>query len=91
MLIASGDFIDRHFSALIEKARDTPAILDQLRERGVISPESYKSILALQTQHLQMREILISVMSTESAKEIFYEIINGMESLRCIITDLEKY
>ncbi|KAG7239275.1 hypothetical protein INR49_029377, partial [Caranx melampygus] len=87
---ASGDFIERHFSALIQNARDTPAILDQLRERGVISHEYYKSTLALPTPQSQMRQILTSVKSSESTKKIFYEIINGMESLRCVITDLEK-
>lgn len=91
MVIASDHFVDRHYTALIQRVYQTAAILDKLKQKGMISSESYDSTLALNTQQKQMREILKFVSSAgKRGKDTFYEIIKGMKSLRPLITELEE-
>ncbi|XP_071315179.1 LOW QUALITY PROTEIN: sterile alpha motif domain-containing protein 9-like [Trachinotus anak] len=84
-------FVDRHRTALIERVSDEGSILDKLMDKKLISNEAYDSVRALKTTQDQMREILNKVISAGTrGKDIFYEIIKGMRSLRPLITELEE-
>ncbi|KAI3376232.1 hypothetical protein L3Q82_016740 [Scortum barcoo] len=90
-LTASGQhFVDRHRTALVNRVRETGAILDLLKDRGLISNESYDSVRALNTTQDQMRDILKFVTSAgQRSKDLFYEILKGLRCLQPLISELE--
>lgn len=82
-------FVDRHRTTLINRVSETAAILDQLKDRGLISNEKYDAVRALKTTQDQMRDILKIVTSAGTrAKDAFYEILKS--NARYLIDDLEK-
>ncbi|XP_067436397.1 NLR family CARD domain-containing protein 3-like isoform X2 [Thunnus thynnus] len=83
-------FVDRHRTALINRVKDTEAILDELKDRGLISNENYDTVRALTTTQNQMREIFRFLNSAgRRGKDAFYEIMKGMKHLRPLISELE--
>ncbi|XP_042258001.1 apoptosis-associated speck-like protein containing a CARD [Thunnus maccoyii] len=91
LIVASGQhFVDRHRTALINRVKDTEAILDELKDRGLISNENYDTVRALTTTQNQMREIFRFLNSAgRRGKDAFYEIMRGMKHLRPLISELE--
>ncbi|XP_070710605.1 protein NLRC3-like [Pempheris klunzingeri] len=88
---ASGQhFVDRHWLALINRVKDTGAILDELKDRGLISDETYDAVRALKTTQNQMRDILKSVTSAgKGGKDALCEILKRMKSTRHLMSELE--
>ncbi|KAI3375687.1 hypothetical protein L3Q82_003993 [Scortum barcoo] len=83
-------FVDRHWTALVNRVRETGAILDLLKDRGLISNESYDSVRSLNTTQDQMRDILKFVTSAgQRSKDLFYEILKGLRCLQSLISELE--
>ncbi|XP_044038950.1 sterile alpha motif domain-containing protein 9-like isoform X2 [Siniperca chuatsi] len=88
---ASGQhFVDRHRTALINRVSDTGAILDKLKDKGLISNESYDAVRALKTTQDQMRDIFKCLNSAGTkGKDALKDILKRMKSMRPLINELE--
>ncbi|XP_027143513.1 NACHT, LRR and PYD domains-containing protein 1b allele 2-like [Larimichthys crocea] len=82
-------FVDRHRIALITRVSDTESILDRLRQRDLISEETYNDVTALTTKQKQMRNIF-RVCTTRYAKDALLDILKGMKSMKALLRDLEE-
>ncbi|XP_044038947.1 sterile alpha motif domain-containing protein 9-like isoform X2 [Siniperca chuatsi] len=89
---ASGQhFMDRHQTALINRVSDTGAILDKLKDKGLISNENYDAVRALKTTQDQMSGILQCLTSAGTrGKDALYEILKRMKSMRPLMNELEE-
>ncbi|KAM9335527.1 NACHT, LRR and PYD domains-containing protein 1b allele 2-like [Symphorus nematophorus] len=83
-------FVDLHRTALINRVCYTGAILDELKDRKLISNETYGAVRALKTTQDQMRDILKFVTAAgTSGKDALYEILKGREELSSLVSELE--
>lgn len=90
-MTASGQhFVDRHRTALIDRVTDTSAILDKLKDKGLISDENYDAVRAVKGTREQMRDIhrFVTAAGTKG-KDALYEILKKMRSMRPLISELE--
>uniref|UniRef100_A0A3P9Q839 CARD domain-containing protein n=1 Tax=Poecilia reticulata TaxID=8081 RepID=A0A3P9Q839_POERE len=82
-------FVDLHRLALIERVKETEAILDRLLEKSMISDEVYGEVRRLETTQKKMREILKHVTAAgNQAKSIFMEILKGIPALKLLMDEL---
>uniref|UniRef100_A0A8C1D5D3 Uncharacterized protein n=1 Tax=Cyprinus carpio carpio TaxID=630221 RepID=A0A8C1D5D3_CYPCA len=51
-------FVDRNHAALIQRATSVMAIADELKNKGMLHPETYSEIIAEQTNQGKMRRLL---------------------------------
>ncbi|XP_049900901.1 uncharacterized protein LOC126390570 [Epinephelus moara] len=83
-------FLDKHRDELIQRVKNTAAILDELLSENVIQQHNYDKIRALPTSQEIMRELFNQPLASSGVqgKETFYKILNKHESY--LIDDLKR-
>ncbi|CAL8261810.1 unnamed protein product [Boreogadus saida] len=74
-------FVDKHRSALIQRIRRFPPILDRLLDRKVLSQEEYDAIMAHRTSQEQARHLYSGVLTSSGTrgKDIFLSVLEELE------------
>lgn len=74
--------LDKKRSKLIQTITLVMPIADELRQQGLIHPETYNKIQAARTSQDQMRE-LYNALTTTKSKSAFYRILQEIEPQAC--------
>ncbi|XP_039466596.1 NLR family CARD domain-containing protein 3-like isoform X1 [Oreochromis aureus] len=81
--------LDKKRSKLIQTITLVMPIADELRQQGLIHPETYNKIQAARTSQDQMRE-LYNALTTTKSKSAFYRILQELEPQACETEDFIK-
>ncbi|CAL8261749.1 unnamed protein product [Boreogadus saida] len=74
-------FVDKHRSALIQRIRRFPPILDALLDRKVLSQEEYEAIMAIPNPPAQARYLYSKVLTSSgtTGKDIFLSVLEELQ------------